>query len=167
MMLLKSSYNSRGKKGFCSIFISQHPLRAAYTFLPVPASVIVSVAKHNSQTIYITSFCLNQLKSIKKPQIFLHQPSSCYSKELRVFPHQLNPEFHYFRPICTILQVFHNRKKKLLKVGKIIRSFNSQQLMESRLNSYLALNYCHPLWLRTDGSFVGLEKVGERDTKRE
>lgn len=118
MMLLKSSYDSRGKKGFYSIFTSQHPLRAAYTFLPVPASVIASVAKCSSQITCITSFCLNQLTSIEKPQIFLHQPSPCYSKELRVFPHQLNPVFHYFRPTCTILQVFHNRKKNILEGKK-------------------------------------------------
>lgn len=100
------------KKEFISIFTSQHPLRAAYTFLPVPASAIASVIKHNSQFTCITTFCLNQLTSNKKnPKLSRPSPLLCYSKEWRTFLHQLTPVFQYFRPTCTTLPVFHNRRR--------------------------------------------------------
>lgn len=164
-MLLKSSYNSRGKKGFCSIFTCQHPLRAAYTFLPVPASVIASVAKCSSQITRITSFCLNQLS--KNPKFFCTSLLLVTPKNWGYFHTNLTQYSITSDLLAQYFKYFTTEKKTFLKVRKIISSFDSRQLMERRLNSYLALNYCHPQWLRTDEGFVGLEKVGERDTKRE
>lgn len=127
------------KKEFISIFTSQHPLRTAYTFLPVPASAIASVIKHNSQITCITTFCLNQLTSNKKTPNFPALALSLLLQRMEGISTPTYPSIPIFQTYLhntsSISQQKKNMKNHSWRAGKIISSLHSWQLMERRLNS--------------------------------
>lgn len=127
------------EKGYTSVFTSQHLLRrATYTFLPVPAFAIASVAKLGSQIACIASSCWRQQISDRETNLSCTSSLPATPKKGGHFHTSLHtPAFPYPRPTCTILAIFHNGKmqeKAFLKSRKIISSLYHRQLLKGRLN---------------------------------